>query len=447
MKILEFIFKNIDLKTFLKLSVEGQGCSENEIIESVKDPDIIKNYLYHLKFGMAKALDDQEIINDKKIKTSLRKFLEKKIPINNLNIERFFFNKNEFIYRKALKSLWSNNQMDTYGIDVVAALQDLVYEGVFFHKVKGLSPIYEGYIDFKESENYQYRIICFYWNLDKKYRLMSYLLLRGNYFYKCIKKFNKKPTYTQIENSIFNNHKKSDHWDILKLESNKKNNDMVNFSLREVKSKLQISKYLEKDIKKAMNIEKEIGPDFKNEEEFVNYYAANKKILYSFLNLNPEKYFKKFKDKINLISVLKDFYLKNPKLPFKKCKLLKHIITNYREYKNSIKFIEKFIYYCSDLEGFLKYVPFNIQNNKKIKNEIGVLKLMRIKNKKKLIKILRQNKQQLEGLVQNYLPKGILKDKNFMLDIIKIDKNMMIYLDESLKNNVAYMKQVNKLVS
>lgn len=39
MKILEFIFKNIDLKTFLKLSVEGQGCSENEIIESVKDPD------------------------------------------------------------------------------------------------------------------------------------------------------------------------------------------------------------------------------------------------------------------------------------------------------------------------------------------------------------------------------------------------------------------------
>ena len=127
MKEIDYIFKNIDVKKFLKLiKKKGEKNLTNEIYKSVKDPN--------------KEIED--------------------------------------------------------------VLDVFVFGGVFFNKVKELSLTYYAWIESNNDRiDPNFKIICFYSNTDKKYRLISLDAGFGTGFghYELVKTFYKKPTKQQIE--------------------------------------------------------------------------------------------------------------------------------------------------------------------------------------------------------------------------------------------------------
>ena len=82
-------------------------------------------------------------------------------------------------------------------------LQQYVFSGLFFNRVKKLSLTYYAWIDSgNERVDPEFSIICFYSDTDKKYRLLSFENTGGNFLeqeYRLVKIFNKKPTEQQIE--------------------------------------------------------------------------------------------------------------------------------------------------------------------------------------------------------------------------------------------------------
>ena len=81
-------------------------------------------------------------------------------------------------------------------------LQQYVFSGLFFNRVKKLSLTYDVYLSIGGEMYPELRIICFYSNIDKKYRLLSFENTGGNFLeqeYRLVKIFNKKPTEQQIE--------------------------------------------------------------------------------------------------------------------------------------------------------------------------------------------------------------------------------------------------------
>ena len=81
-------------------------------------------------------------------------------------------------------------------------LKEYVFYGLFFNRVKKLSLTYDVCIAIGGEVYPELRIICFYSDTDKKYRLLSFENTGGNFLeqeYRLVKIFNKKPTKQQIE--------------------------------------------------------------------------------------------------------------------------------------------------------------------------------------------------------------------------------------------------------
>ncbi len=81
-------------------------------------------------------------------------------------------------------------------------LKEYVFYGLFFNRVKKLSLTYDVCIAIGGEVYPELRIICFYSDTDKKYRLLSFENTGGNFLeqeYRLVKIFNKKPTEQQIE--------------------------------------------------------------------------------------------------------------------------------------------------------------------------------------------------------------------------------------------------------
>ena len=115
-------------------------------------------------------------------------------------------------------------------------------------------------------------------------------------------------------------------------------------------------------------------------------------------------------------------------------------------YRSNIKFIEKIIYSYDDLEGFLKYVPKNIQESKSLKEEIRILRLFRVKNKKFIIKVFRKNVDKLPDLIKSYMPSTIFDDPYLMNELIKLDINSTAHIGDKLKKDKKFMLKVKKLL-
>ena len=95
------------------------------------------------------------------------------------------------------------------------------------------------------------------------------------------------------------------------------------------------------------------------------------------------------------------------------------------KYKNDPKFIIEIIHSKEDLEGLLSFVPQKTQENKNLAEEIRILRMLRTKDKNFLIKVFNTNKDKLYDLAVSYMPKSILNDPKLVMEMIKIDTNVI----------------------
>ena len=83
-------------------------------------------------------------------------------------------------------------------------LEALVWNGVFFNKIKDLSLTYFARIESGDEEvDANFNIICFYSKTDKKYRLMTFDMSKGSFKYTLEEIFNNMPTKLEIENKFY----------------------------------------------------------------------------------------------------------------------------------------------------------------------------------------------------------------------------------------------------
>ena len=167
----------------------------------------------------------------------------------------------------------------------------------------------------------------------------------------------------------------------------------------------------------------------------------------------PNKYFKSyFKDWKQVARALGgpiSPYGLRPKIKekIKDNPFFQFVMSNKLNYRNNIKFIDEIINSYDDLEGFLEYVPEKIQNSKALKEEIRILRLFRVKDKKFIAKVFQTNKDKLEYLVKSYMPSTIFDDSYLMNELIKLDLNFTADIGEKLKKNKTFMSKVNKLLN
>ena len=83
-------------------------------------------------------------------------------------------------------------------------LEALVWNGIFFNKIKDLSLTYFARIESGDEEvDANFNIICFYSKTDKKYRLMTFDMSKGSFKYTLEEIFNNMPTKLEIENKFY----------------------------------------------------------------------------------------------------------------------------------------------------------------------------------------------------------------------------------------------------
>ena len=92
-------------------------------------------------------------------------------------------------------------------------------------------------------------------------------------------------------------------------------------------------------------------------------------------------------------------------------------------------------------------MPEKIQNSKALKEEIRILRLFRVKDKKFIVKVFQTNKDKLEDLVKSYMPSTIFDDSYLMNELIKLDLSFTADVGEKLKKDKKFMSKVNKLLN
>ena len=75
-----------------------------------------------------------------------------------------------------------------------------------------------------------------------------------------------------------------------------------------------------------------------------------------------------------------------------------------------------------------------------------MLGLFRKRSKSFIKKVLNKNKDKLNDLVGNYIPKYLLNDPDIMMEILKLDLDCMIHVGDKLNKNESFMRKVKKLV-
>ena len=83
---------------------------------------------------------------------------------------------------------------------------------------------------------------------------------------------------------------------------------------------------------------------------------------------------------------------------------------------------------------------------KALKEEIRILRLFRVKDKKFIVKVFQTNKDKLEDLVKSYMPSTIFDDSYLMNELIKLDLSFTADIGEKLKKDKKFMSKVNKLL-
>ena len=431
MKKIDFIIKNFQASSFIKdIQKGGEQWCEEEVAKNYKDYNDICSKLSYLKFFKGEL---KNIPFEDKNKKQIIKFFKKEKEINPQNIEKFFF-------KKGIYNLPNLDYIRDYGATGDYKFNELiktyVFQGILFQKVKEFSLIYNGFISFKSSEalieNDQYSIICFYSKTDKKYHLLVlFLESDGNDSYQYLKSFKKKPSINEVK-TLINKSSIPSFFDFWKKHSS--------IELYNSSKNIELDKYWSKQLKSALNLERKEEKIFKDEASFYKNCKNDKDIEFNFVTKEPEKYFKNQ----NPSFFLKRHWKNNPLQKVKKFKFFTYIMSEKFSYRHNPKFILEILHLPDDLEGLLSLVPKKIQESKILAEEIRILKMLRVKDKKFLVKVFNTNKDKLYDLALNYMPKKIFDDPFLVMRMIKIDTNIIDLIGKKLKKNKKFMKEVWK---
>tara|TARA_B100001093_G_C26729463_1_gene971542 strand:- start:46 stop:1308 length:1263 start_codon:yes stop_codon:yes gene_type:complete len=417
MRKIDFIYKNFNPLVFSqhikKYNVDYSIKLTQLILKSVKDIDEIKNEINLHEFT---KLGDNLIY---------KKFVKKYKNYNHKDIEEYFIKKHNIL----------NNSF--YDEDLSYLLDEHIWCGEFFRKFKKFFEIIHYFqIDYKDYDRIYMNFYCLFIKTLNKYYLFRYEYQEGVEEQKSlVKTFKRRPTRTELIKFInINTH----HESFIKKET---------IRLNEIK----IFKYDKSDnqlYSEGYKLKHKIIPHFKSEEEYFNYHntKGDYSIASSFALSNPEKYFHRyFKNGEGVSSYLTPSSGKI-KEKISSNKFFNFVMSNKLNYQSNIKFIEKIIYSYDDLEDFLKYIPKNIQESKSLKEEIRILRLFRVKNKKFIVKVFKTNKDKLPDLIKSYMPSTIFEDPYLMIELIKLDINSIADISKKLKKNKKFMSKVKKLL-
>jgi hypothetical protein len=91
-----------------------------------------------------------------------------------------------------------------------------------------------------------------------------------------------------------------------------------------------------------------------------------------------------------------------------------------------------------DADDVLEFVPDNIRDDEEIVLEGGLIRFAsnRLKNNKEFIlKMIMKNKSYTKNLGFEFISKDLLRDKEFILDVIKIDGSLLAYVSKELRED------------
>jgi len=417
MKVIDYIYKNFKPLAFSKFinkyNYDYSIDLSNLILKSVKDIHEIKNEINLHEFT---EIGGNLIYEN---------FLKKYKNYTDKDIEEYFIKKNNIL----------NNQI--YDEDLLYLLDEHVWCGEFFRKFKKFFEIiFYFQITYKEHDRMYMNFFCLHVKPLNKSFLFRFEYQEGVEEQKSlVKTFKNKPTRTEIIKFI---DRKTVHDDFIQE---------AEIRLNEIKI-FNYDKSYNRIYDKGFKLKHKIIPHFTNEEDYFNYHntKGDYSIARSFALTNPKKYFHKyFKDWLEV-----SYFLSNHSGKIKekvgRNKFFNFVMSDKLNYRSNIKFIEKIIYSYDDLEGFLKYVPKNIQESKSLKEEIRILRLFRVKNKKFIIKVFRKNVDKLPDLIKSYMPSTIFDDLYLMNELIKLDINSTADIGDKLKKNKKFMLKVKKLL-
>ena len=442
MKNIDYILKNLQSASFLKdLKNEypsGElGWGEDVALKNVLDYNDIELQLTYLKYfhGDINREIDKNINHSNRIAwKALKDFFKKNNQINKKNIDKYFIKKNIFNLSSLNFNFTDNlnyarnENVDNY--EILNLLKDYILFGVLFDKAKDFSLTLLGDITFGRDTCYY--IICFYSKTDRRHHLfLLFLEADGNDQYHYIKSFKTPPNLSQVKSAV--DKSKSDllyyNWNLKYVE---------NFNIYKPKNKSTLSAWSLKENKKALKSERVENRIFKDEDSFYNHFKNDSIVQTNYLKKYPEKYFKNQ----NPIWIIKEHFRENPNQKFKKFNFYKYIMSEKFNFRNDPKFIIEIIHSKEDLEGLLSYVPLKTQQNKDLAEEIRILRMFRSKDKNFLIKVFKTNKDKLYDLATNYMPKSIFNDKKLVLELVKLDTDIISLIGEKLKKDKKFMKKI-----
>lgn len=214
-----------------------------------------------------------------------------------------------------------------------------------------------------------------------------------------------------------------------------------------------INKYWKlKEFKKPYNLEiktKYIPVKIQtySEEEYFKKFKDSPEVSDKFLTQNPLKYFDQLTNSTqHIASKIIEYWNQNPKKPLKHNKLFHYLMTKKRGFNNNKEFINEIMYSCNNIKELVTYLDQSILNDPTIKNELHVLELFRHNNEKFILNSLKKNKNKIQDLIKNYLPKYLLNNSKFMMELLKFDIDLMEHIGFDLKKNKTFMAKVDRMV-
>mgnify|MGYP001339793161 CR=1 FL=1 len=445
MKKIDYIFKNFQADSFIKDIQNGYiegalGWCEDAILKNTLDYNDLEYQLNYLKFfngDISKTLKSRKKKHNKLAYKAIIEFFRSNQEINKKNIDKYFVKKK--IYNLSSLGFDFSEDNDSWSDEESSFRQTLAHyvdTGILFRKVNEFSLIYDGQIKFKGGGAYEYEIICFYSKNDKKYHLLLLFLEEdGNDSYLYVNSFKNKPNLNQIKSSIDSN---KDPHTLMFYRFNKKH--IKSYLIYKPSKNFELDKFWKKELKLGLNLERVEKKILRNEEAFYNNHKNDSSIFDNYVKKYPEKYFKN----LHPASFINDHFKEYPQQKFKRFKFFKYIMSDKFNYRNDHKFIMDIIHSKDDLEGLLSFVPQKTQENKDLAEEIRILRMLRTKDKNFLIKVFNTNKDKLYDLAVSYMPKSILNDPKLVMEMIKIDTDVISLIGDKLKKNRKFMKKVYK---
>ena len=184
-------------------------------------------------------------------------------------------------------------------------------------------------------------------------------------------------------------------------------------------------------------------------QEYFKKFKEDFSVSIKFIQQDPQKYFDdippSFKNFDLLAKVISNDWDQKPKTPLVKHKLFHYLMTKKKGFSDNKDFINQIMYHCNDIEKFKGYLDNRILNEKSIMDELDVLGLFRNRTKNFVKKVLSKNKDKLNDLAGNYIPKHLLNDPDIMMEILKLDLDCMIHIGDKLRINERFMNKVKKL--